>query len=92
MGVLVTAALGASMHFVREKEFCAFLGSTETATAVTPLATCCSNLSPSPSTSASTPPETPAPGCWGWAVSRAVDAAVRARALVHALVSRTALP
>ena len=39
------------MHFVREKELCAFLRSTETATGVTPLATCCSDQSPSPRTS-----------------------------------------
>ena len=66
--------------------------STETATAVTPLATCCSNQSLSPRTRVYTPaPKTPTPSCWGWVVSHAVYEAVRARALVQALVSKSSV-
>ena len=54
-----------AIHFVHKKNFCAFMGSIETATAVTPLAPCCSNQSRSPKTRVSTPLETPTPSCWG---------------------------
>ena len=77
------------MHFFREKVFLAFLRSTKTATAATPLATCCSNQSPGPSMGASTPPETPTLSYWGWAVSQTADAAVRTKAVVQTLVSRS---
>ena len=88
-GALVAAAFRAPIHLVREKESCALLRYTGTATAVTPLATSFSNQSLSPSTRVSTPPEMPTPSFWGWEVLRTADAAVRARALVKALVSKS---